>query len=215
MTQQGTVTISGFMGADPQSFGKEGGPAAVSFRIGCTTRYFNPAVNEWRDRPTTWIAVKVFRQLAENVYSSLHKGDPVIATGNLATEEWTRDGTKHSKIVMEATSVGHDLSFGTSTFRRVKLSGKEQGNAHNSGDAGQSQNQNVAAGSSEAQADKPNGGQNLGSDDGNNNRQGSGSSGHSSSGSVEPGDEAGEDPWDASEVFEGHATADRLVASVG
>jgi single-strand DNA-binding protein len=120
MAQQGVATISGFVGTDPQSFGKEGGVAACSFRVGCTPRYFNAVANEWRDRPTTWITVKVFRTLAKNVLSSLRKGDPVVVSGALATEEWERDGAKHSKIVMEATSVGHDLNFGISVFQRDK-----------------------------------------------------------------------------------------------
>ncbi|WEV71966.1 single-stranded DNA-binding protein [Bifidobacterium sp. ESL0790] len=133
MAQQGVVTISGFVGADPQSFGKEGGPAACSFRIGCTPRYFNVTANEWRDRPTTWLTVKAFRMLAVNVLSSVHKGDPVVATGNLVTEEWTRDGTTHTKMVMEATSVGHDLSFGMSVFQRVKPGEKGAGGANGQG----------------------------------------------------------------------------------
>ncbi|MDF7665328.1 single-stranded DNA-binding protein [Bifidobacterium sp. ESL0745] len=221
MAQQGTVTVSGFVGANPQRFGKEGGPAASSFRIGCTTSYFNPVANEWRDRPTTWITVKVFRKLAENVQSSLHKGDPVIATGNLATEEWVRDGTKHSRMVMEATSVGHDLSFGISVFQRVRPGGKEQGNAHDadSAESGHHEMDTVA----EPQASMPD---DTSTDS---NREAAGRQNDSRSDDVvgqdsdrtttpndnNVGDEAGEDPWDASGVFEGHATADRLVAAVG
>ncbi|SCC79342.1 single-strand DNA-binding protein [Bifidobacterium commune] len=132
MAQQGVATISGFMGTDPQSFGKEGGVTACSFRVGCTPRYFNAVANKWRDRPTTWITVKVFRTLAKNVLSSLRKGDPVVVTGALATEEWEHDGTKRSKIVMEATSVGHDLNFGISVFQRDKpnLGEPEGGDMH-------------------------------------------------------------------------------------
>ncbi|WEV59575.1 single-stranded DNA-binding protein [Bifidobacterium sp. ESL0728] len=216
MAQQGIVTISGFMGANPQSFGKEGGPAAVSFRIGCTTRYFNPAVNEWRDRPTTWITVKVFRQLAENVFSSLKKGDPVIATGNLATEEWTRDGTKHSRMVMEATSVGHDLSFGISAFQRVKPGGKEHGNSRDPAEVTQGQGQDEAAEGSQTQANTADADRlHVSTADSNEQPEHESVTNHAQSNDAQPGDEPGEDPWDASEVFEGHATADRLVASVG
>ncbi|MDF7641343.1 single-stranded DNA-binding protein [Bifidobacterium sp. ESL0784] len=212
MAQQGTVTVSGFMGANPQSFGKEGSSAAATFRIGCTTRYFNPAVNEWRDRPTTWITVKVFRQLADNVLSSLKKGDPVIATGNLATEEWTRDGTKHSRMVMEATSVGHDLSFGISAFQRVKPGVKEQGNTHGTESAGSEPPQGETAVQEEHGA-MPDGNQDVAEN--RNSGQDNAMTGRDSSSNREFEDESGEDPWDASEVFEGHAGADRLVASVG
>ncbi|MCO6557859.1 MAG: single-stranded DNA-binding protein [Bifidobacterium sp.] len=216
MAQQGTVTISGFVGADPQSFGKEGSPAAATFRIGCTTSYFNPVANEWRDRPTTWITVKVFRQLAKNVKASLHKGDPVVATGNLATEEWTRDGTKHSRMVMEATSVGHDLSFGISVFQRVKPGEKQQGSAHEPADAGQTQNQDVAMGDGVTRAHTSAGEQNHISDGyASKDSVSAAAANHRQSNDAKVGDEPGKDPWDASEVFEGHATADRLVASIG
>ncbi|WEV75875.1 single-stranded DNA-binding protein [Bifidobacterium sp. ESL0800] len=216
MAQQGTVTISGFMGANPQSFGKEGGPAAASFRIGCTTRYFNPAVNEWRDRPTTWISVKVFRQLAENVLSSLKKGDPVIATGNLATEEWTRDGTKHSRMVMEATSVGHDLSFGISVFQRVKPGAKERGNGHDPFNAEQERAEGAAAEGGELQAQVSAGDQNRASGEDENTQTVSGpAANHAQHDGQSSDDETEDESWDASEVFEGHETADRLVASVG
>ncbi|MDF7663577.1 single-stranded DNA-binding protein [Bifidobacterium sp. ESL0763] len=133
MAQQGTVTISGFVGADPQSFGKEGGSAACSFRIGCTPRYFNQTANEWRERPTTWLTVKAYRMLALNVLACVHKGDPVVATGSLVTEEWTRDGTSHSKMVMEATGVGHDLAFGVSAFQRVRSGVNGGGGANGTG----------------------------------------------------------------------------------
>lgn len=224
MAQQGTVTVSGFVGADPQRFGKEGGPAASSFRIGCTTSYFNPVANEWRDRPTTWITVKVFRKLAENVQSSLHKGDPVIATGNLATEEWVRDGTKHSRMVMEATSVGHDLSFGISVFQRVRPGGKEQGNTHNADPAESGQMRHEMDTVAEPQASMPD---STSTPDSNrdaagrqNDSQGDGVAGQDSDRTAAPSDNSvgirgGEDPWDASEVFEGQATVDRLAASVG
>lgn len=127
MAQQGIATISGFVGTDPQSFGKEGSVTGCSFRIACTPRYFNTVTNEWRDRSTTWITVKVFRALATNVLSSLHKGDPVVVSGALATEEWEKGGAKHSKIVMEASNVGHDLNFGTSVFQRDKRNFGESG----------------------------------------------------------------------------------------
>jgi single-strand DNA-binding protein len=124
MTQQSIITINGFVGADPVSFGREGGSAACSFRIGCTPRYFNASTGQWCDRATTWLTVKAFRTLALNVLRSLHKGDPVVATGALVAEEWNKDGVRHVKMVMEATSVGHDLSLGVSDFTRTKASGE-------------------------------------------------------------------------------------------
>lgn len=201
MAQQGVVTISGFVGSGPQSFGKEGGSAACSFRIGCTPRYFNVTANEWRDRPTTWLTVKAFRMLAVNVLASVHKGDPVVATGNLVTEEWTRDGTTHTKMVMEATGVGHDLSFGISVFQRVKPGG--MGDKGVSGVNGQGEQTGESAGAGAKVGGQTSNGQVAGSAiDANQgvSRETVGVRTKVDVG-VDGGEGAGDDPWDGSSVL--------------
>lgn len=118
MVQQGLITINGYAGSDPVNFGKD--VPACSFRIGCTRRYFDNSAKEWRDRPTIWITVKAFRALARNVLASVHKGDPIIVSGTLANEQWERDGETHSRTVIEAASIGHDLGLGVSQFTKQK-----------------------------------------------------------------------------------------------
>lgn len=118
MVQQGLITINGYVGSDPVNFGKDA--SACSFRIGCTRRYFDNTAKEWKDRPTIWITVKAFRALARNVAASVHKGDPIIVSGTLANEQWERDGETHSRTVIEAASIGHDLGLGVSQFTRHK-----------------------------------------------------------------------------------------------
>ncbi|MSS12187.1 single-stranded DNA-binding protein [Bifidobacterium tsurumiense] len=118
MTQQGTVTITGYVGNEPVSFGRD--DVACSFRIGSTRSYYQASSNQWHEHPTTWITVKAFRNLATNTRMSIHKGDPVIVTGVLNTEEWVQDGNKRSRMVVEASSIGHDLSMGYSQFTRLK-----------------------------------------------------------------------------------------------
>lgn len=120
MGQQGTVTITGFVGGDPTRFGREGGSAACSFRVGSTRSYFHAASGEWREHPTTWMTIKAFRSLAEHILGSLHTGDPVIVTGLLGTETWKQDGNARSRVVIEATSVGHDLVHGVSAFMKSR-----------------------------------------------------------------------------------------------
>lgn len=118
MVQQGLITINGYVGSEPASYGKDA--PACSFRIGCTRRYFDNATKQWKDRPTIWITVKAFRALAQNVLKSVHKGDPVVVAGSLANEQWERDGETHSRTVIEAAAIGHDLGLGTSQFTRQK-----------------------------------------------------------------------------------------------
>ncbi|WP_156044110.1 single-stranded DNA-binding protein [Cellulomonas sp. HZM] len=115
------VTVVGWVGSDVRLFpARDGRQAYATFRLGSTRRYFDRGTGQWRDGRTEWFRVKSWRALAINAEVSLVKGDPVVAHGRLSTEEWTAgDGTPRSGLVLEATSIGHDLAFGTTRFRRT------------------------------------------------------------------------------------------------
>ncbi|KAB7790017.1 single-stranded DNA-binding protein [Bifidobacterium leontopitheci] len=118
--QQGMVTITGFIGAEPESYSKAGAKDVCSFRVGSTRGYRELKTGQWRSLPTTWLTVKAFRTLAVNVRHSLHRGDAVIVTGVLATDEWvTQKGEKRSRTVLEASNIGHDLNYGITELKRV------------------------------------------------------------------------------------------------
>ena len=128
---QSQIIITGNVGADPTRFGPEGGTPACSFRLASTRSFWNRRTNAWQETTTTWITVKAFRTLALNVMQSLHKGDAVIVSGTLATEEWERDGMTRTNLVIEASTAGHDLTKGRSMFVRNPGNGGYQ-----SGDGG-------------------------------------------------------------------------------
>ena len=52
----------------------------------------------------------------EDVPAAVRKGDPVIVTGQLNTEVWTQEDAERSRLVIEASSVGHDLNCGNAMF---------------------------------------------------------------------------------------------------
>lgn len=92
--------------------------AFASFRLACTPR--TRKAGDWVDGETTWIAVSCSRSLAEHVKSSVGKGDPVIVVGRLRTTRWTDLlGVDQERMIIEATSIGHDLSRGTAAFRKA------------------------------------------------------------------------------------------------
>lgn len=140
--QQGMVTITGFVAAEPDSFSKAGGTDACSFRVGSTRGYRDVKTKEWRRLPTTWVTVKAFRTLAVNVRHSLHKGDAVIVTGVLATDEWkAQDGQRRSRTVLEATNIGHDINYGITELKKVMKANRggpaqEEMNASDAGATG-------------------------------------------------------------------------------
>ena len=89
---------------------------------GSTPAYYDAAAGVWKRKSTTWLTVKAFRTLAVNALACLHKGDPVMVTGSLVTEEWTTDGQPHSSLVLIADGIGHDLARGQDTFTRIRSS---------------------------------------------------------------------------------------------
>ncbi|EPI42501.1 single-stranded DNA-binding protein [Gardnerella vaginalis] len=116
--QQSTVTISGYVGAEPVSFGRNENFPACSLRIASTQSYYRNDEHQWHDRPTTWMTVKAYRTLASNVLKSVHKGDAIMVYGNLSTESWTKDGNDYNRLILEACAIGHDLNRGTTQFTK-------------------------------------------------------------------------------------------------
>jgi single-strand DNA-binding protein len=108
------VQLTGNIGGAIE-FRNNGVPIA-SFRLAHTPRIRRNG--EWVDAPTTWITVTCFRGLAENVAASLQKGHPVLVAGRLRTNVWSKEGVTYERLVLEASTVGHDLSRGLSTFQR-------------------------------------------------------------------------------------------------
>jgi single-strand DNA-binding protein len=110
------LTVLGWIGSDPD-FKEIRQSPQTTFRLGSTPRQFERALGSYVDKPTTWYTVQCWRSLAQNVFESVRVGQPVIVTGRLRTHEWTDDvGEQRSRVVLEAFSIGHDLTRGTSTF---------------------------------------------------------------------------------------------------
>lgn len=138
MVQLGVVTIVGYVGSEPTIFDKAKG-AICSFRLGCTRGYYD-AAHVWQSFPTTWVTVKTFRRLAEHVHRSVRKGDPVIVTGQLNTEIWVQDNAERSRMVVEASSVGHDLNCGNAMFYKEDKSSRS---VQHNGDSGERPSESV------------------------------------------------------------------------
>lgn len=91
----------------------------ATFRLGCTPRTVRGG--EWGDEQTIWVTVSCSHRLAEHVRLSLHKGDPVIVVGRLRSRQWAdANGVEHTQLQIRASTVGHDLTAGTSNFYRLK-----------------------------------------------------------------------------------------------
>lgn len=95
------------------------GPAA-RFRVAVTSRYWDREKSAWADGHTNFFTVWANRQLATNTAASLSVGEPVIVQGRLKVRTETREGQQGwMSADIDAAAIGHDLTRGTTAFRRV------------------------------------------------------------------------------------------------
>ncbi|AVH58652.1 MULTISPECIES: single-stranded DNA-binding protein [Streptomyces] len=93
--------------------------ASTRFRLAVTSRYWDREKNLWADGHTNFFTVWARRALATNAGASLSVGDPVVVQGRLKVRTETRDGQTWASADVDAVAIGHDLSRGTSAFRRA------------------------------------------------------------------------------------------------
>ena len=92
--------------------------ASARFRLAVTSRYWDREKNGWTDGHTNFFTVWANRTLATNVGASVSVGDPVIVQGRLKVREDVREGQNWVSADLDAVAIGHDLTRGTSAFRR-------------------------------------------------------------------------------------------------
>ncbi|MEW2166933.1 single-stranded DNA-binding protein [Streptomyces sp. NPDC007084] len=101
--------------------------ASARFRLAVTSRYWDREKSGWTDGHTNFFTVWANRALATNVGASVSVGDPVIVQGRLKVRTETRDGQSWTSADIDAVAIGHDLSRGTSAFRRPAREGEPAG----------------------------------------------------------------------------------------
>ncbi|MCH0564948.1 MULTISPECIES: single-stranded DNA-binding protein [unclassified Streptomyces] len=94
------------------------GPSA-RFRLAVTSRYWDREKSAWTDGHTNFFTVWANRQLAVNAAASLSVGEPVMVQGRLKVRTDVHDGQSRTSADIDAVAIGHDLSRGTSVFRRT------------------------------------------------------------------------------------------------
>lgn len=119
------ATVIGNVASDVRFTTTEGGVAVASFRMASTPRRYGS--NGWVDGHTSFVTVKCWRGLADNVHGSIEKGQPVVVHGRVTVRPWERDdGKTGTSVDIDADSVGHDLRWGTTVFTKAMRSTSER-----------------------------------------------------------------------------------------
>ena len=147
------ITVVGNLTADPELRYTPNGLAVANFTIASTPRIFDRQANEWKDGEPLFLRASVWREFAENVASSLTKGQRVVAQGKLKQRSYeTREGEKRTAFELDVDEIGPSLRYATAQVTRTSGGGAGGGNYG----GGQQQRREVPA--SRPQADEPWGG---------------------------------------------------------
>lgn len=121
------LTVSGRVVADPEHRTTRAGMQFTTFRVASTVRRRNKE-GVYVDVSTSFYNVAAFRSLGMHAHASLHKGEPVVVHGRLTVNSWQRaDESWGSSAEIEAISLGHDLTYGTTAYTKAGRSAVEDG----------------------------------------------------------------------------------------
>jgi single-strand DNA-binding protein len=121
MINEAHLDLSGFVASVPYFKETRTGIPFLSMRVAWTPRRMDRVTGEWVDTDTSFLSVVCYRKLAENAATCLRKGDPVVVRGRVSVREFEdKNGLQRTKIEVDATSIGHDLSRGVTQFQRLR-----------------------------------------------------------------------------------------------
>jgi single-strand DNA-binding protein len=115
------ITVQGLVATTPRHLVTQDGLPITSLRLACSFRRFDRSQNKWVDGETNWYTVTGFKTLAINMAGSISKGDRIMVVGKLRVRDWDNGERAGTSVEIEATGVGHDLTWGTANFTRTVL----------------------------------------------------------------------------------------------
>lgn len=124
MAGEMVVTMVGSITEPVLRFTPQGKPW-VSFNLAHNNRIKDG--EQWVDGEPTWVQVKAWDGMAENIAESLEKGSRVIVQGRLSTRKWTTDtNEERTGLQLEADEVGPALRWATAKPVKVGQGGGGQ-----------------------------------------------------------------------------------------
>ncbi len=104
------VTLTGNLTDDPELRFTPNGVAVANFRLAVDQRVWD--ADGWKDGESSYFRVSVWRDQAEHVSRSLHKGARCVVVGRLRSRSWeTPEGQRRSAVEVDAEEVGMSLRF--------------------------------------------------------------------------------------------------------
>jgi single-strand DNA-binding protein len=137
MAGETVITVVGNLTNDPELRFTPSGAAVASFTVASTPRTLDRATNEWKDGEALFLRCSIWRQAAENVAESLHKGARVIVQGRLKQRSFeTREGEKRTVIELDVDEIGPSLRYATAKVVKAARGGGGYGGGPGGGGYG-------------------------------------------------------------------------------
>ena len=131
------ITVVGNLTADPELRFTPSGAAVANFTVASTPRTFDKNSNEWKDGEALFLRCSVWRQAAENVAESLHRGTAVIVQGRLKQRSYeTKEGEKRTVYELDVEELGPSLKFATAKVTKASRGGGGGGGGSYGGGGG-------------------------------------------------------------------------------
>ena len=112
-----SINVVGNLTGEPELRFTQSGTAMVSGSIASNRRY---QVNgEWQEQ-TSYFNFTAWRELAENIASTMSKGMRVVATGRMEQKDWTdKDGNKRTSYDLVLDEIGPSLRWATAVVTKT------------------------------------------------------------------------------------------------
>ncbi len=114
-----SLSTRGLVATVPNHIVTSEGLPITSFRLAAAQRKYNRSTQSWETSDTNWYTVTAFRQLAINIAACVSKGDRIVVSGRLSVRDWESGERSGTVVEIDADAVGHDLTWGTSTYSRT------------------------------------------------------------------------------------------------
>ena len=114
-----TITVSGNVTRDPALKFLGSGQASVQLGVAVNRRWFDKKTDSWEEK-TSFFDVVSYGSLAENVATSLGRGDRVVVTGRLEQRSYETDaGEKRQAFEINADEIAPSLKWATASVTRT------------------------------------------------------------------------------------------------
>lgn len=125
MAGETVITLVGNLTGDPELRFTPSGAAVANFTVASTPRMFDRQTSEWKDGETLFMRCSIWREAAENVAESLHRGTRVVVTGRLVSRSWDdkESGQKRTVMEMQVDEIGPSLKYATAKVNKSQRGG--------------------------------------------------------------------------------------------